>query len=255
MSTTTPTDLDTYPYGWRDVSRVADDGTVVTERISLTLEEALAPQEGDVVPEAIFHRRWRDYLSDVFLTRLVNDPTIAVLSDQRVDWGPANIPAYSPDVVVMQGVKVHRNWRTFDLVAEGAEPLLVIEITSMTTAEADLTDKPIAYAKARVREYIVIDGESQRGRAPLRIIAYRLGESGLKPVEPDARGWYWLEAVGVWLGLERGERPRCYDEAGQPILDYPEASERMADQEARIAEQAARIAALEAEVRRLRGAG
>jgi hypothetical protein len=57
----------------------------------------------------------------------------------------------------------------------------------------------------------------------------------------------------LWLGVEQG-RPRCYDEAGQPIPDYLEQTAARLAAEARAEAAEARLRDLEAELRRLRGA-
>ena len=232
-------EADPFAHGWRFVDRVQPDGTVIVEQVPLTADEALHPQEGDQVTESTLHHLWRSYLHDVFRTQAAGDLSIAVLSNVRVEWGRADIPAYGPDVAVMVGVREQREWRTFDVAREGAQPALIVEITSPSTASADRSTKLDDYERAGVQTYVVVDAVGQRGRPHLRLVGYQLGETGYDLMPPDARGWLWLAPVRVWLGIESG-RPRCYDETGQPIPDY--------------LEQTARIADLEAELRRVRGA-
>ena len=245
-------EADPFPHGWRFVDRVQPDGSVIVEQVPLTADEALHPREGDQVPESTLHDLWRSYLRDVFRAQTAGDPSVAVLSDVRVEWGQPDIPAYGPDVAVMIGVREQQEWRTFNVAREGAQPALIVEITSPTTASADRTTKRDDYERAGVRTYVVVDAVGQRRRQP-RLVGYRLGEAGYEVMQPDARGWLWLATVRVWLGIE-AVRPRCYDEAGQPIPDYLEQAAKVSEQAARIAEQAARIAELEAALRRAGGA-
>jgi Uma2 family endonuclease len=218
------------------VERRRADGSIVDEEVPLTLADLLAPLEGDKVSETLDHEDWRLYLADVFKRQVAADPTVVVLADVRVEWGPADMPAYTPDVAVMRGVRARQNWGTFDLVAERAEPVLVVEITSPATARNDRVTKRLAYGQVGVGCYVLIDTVGRRRRAAPELTVY--GPGGIETLRPDARGWVWLAVVGVWIGIADG-RPRCYDPAGQPIPDY--------------VEQASRIAALEAELRRLRG--
>jgi Uma2 family endonuclease len=250
----------------RFVERVLDDGTVVVDTIPLTLEESLVPEEGDQVPESYLHEQWRTYLSLVFQQRLAADPAAVVLSDVRVEWGRPGVPGYTPDVAIMRGVREQREWRTFDLAEEGARPVLVIEITSPRTVENDRVAKRRAYAQVGVECYILIDTVSRRRQPSVRLVGYRRGAAGFEPLPPDARGWLWLAAVDLWLGLENG-RPRLYESDGRPVPDYVEQAAqnaeqaaliaaqaaRNAEQAALIAAQAARLAEVEAELRRLRG--
>jgi Uma2 family endonuclease len=227
-----------FAHGWRFVERVKPDGTVIVEQEPLTAEEAMHPQEGDQVTESTLHDLWRGYLGDVFRAQVADDPTIAVLSNVRVEWGDADIPPYGPDVAVMTGVRQQREWRTFDIAREAAQPALIVEITSPSTAAADRSTKLEAYERAGVTTYVIVDAVGQRGRPHVRLVGFQLADGGYDVAQPDQRGWLWLAPARVWLGIEHG-RPRCYDEAGGPIPDY--------------LEQAARIAALEAELRRARG--
>jgi Uma2 family endonuclease len=227
-----------FVHGWRFVERVEPDGAVTVEQEPLTAEEALHPQEGDQVTESTLHDLWRGYLRDVFRAQVAGDPTIAVFSNVRVEWGTADIPPYGPDVAVMTGVRQQREWRTFDIAREAANPALIIEITSPSTATADRSTKLDAYERGGVATYVIVDAVGQRGRQHVRLVGFQLADGGYDVAQPDQRGWLWLAPVRVWLGIEQG-RPRCYDEAGQPIPDY--------------LEQAARIAALEMELRLARG--
>ncbi len=232
----TAPEAEPFAHGWRFVDRVQPDGTVIVEQVPLTADEALHPQAGDQVTESTLQHLWRSYLHDVFRAWVAGDRSIAVLSNVRVEWGQADVPPYGPDVAVIVGVREQQEWRTFDVAREGAQPALIVEITSPSTATADCSTKRDDYERAGVQTYVVVDAVGRR-RQP-RLIGYQLGDTGFDVMQPDARGWLWLAPVRVWLGIESG-RPRCYAETGQPLPDY--------------LEQTARIADLEAELRRVRG--
>lgn len=246
------TTADPFPYGWRYVKMAGPDGIVRTERVPLTADQAWHPEEGDQVTENSQHERWRTYLGSVFAARLAGDPTAAVLSDVLVKWDHPTVRPTGPDVAVLLGVQEQRVWGTFDVAEEGARPALVIEIVSPSSTETDRSGKRDEYEAVGVPLYVLVDAVGLRDPAPLRLIAYRLGATGYEVMPPDERGWLWLEPVRVWLGVEHG-RPRCYDEAGQPIPDYLEQAAARAEAETRAAAAEARVRELEAELRRLRG--
>jgi Uma2 family endonuclease len=228
---------DPFYYGWRHVERVRD-GRLTVELVPLTEDQAWHPQEGDQVTESSQHDRWCSYLRDALLIHLAADPGAVVLSDVRVRWATRKVRPTGPDVIVLLGARRQREeWRTFDVAAEGARPVLVIEILSPKTAERDRTGKKAEYATIGVPQYVLIDplGPPER---PLSLVGYRLVAGEYVEAAPDARGWLSLDEVGLWLGSEAG-RPRLYDAAGRPLLDMKE--------------YAARVRELEAEVRRLRG--
>jgi len=93
---------------------------------------------------------------------------------------------------------------------------------------------------------------------PVRLVDYRLVGRRYVVQPPDARGWVWLAAVQVWLGVVDGE-PVCFDETGQRIGGITAQAARADTEAARAAAEAAaraeaetRVRALEEELRRLR---
>ena len=61
-----PADQPEFPYGWREVQRALPDGSVEFDRIPLTLEDVLHPQEGDVGQRRIARAA---YLGQAFVDR------------------------------------------------------------------------------------------------------------------------------------------------------------------------------------------
>ncbi len=257
---------DPYRYGWRYVCRTGAAGRTVWEQVPLTLEDVLHPQEGDFVIQNDAHHRRCIYLYDVFSARLAADPSAVVLSDVLIAWDVPGLKAHGPDIAVILGVRERKDWGTFEVADEGVRPALIVEVTSPETARLDRVTKLRQYARARVPLYIIVDTARRRRQPVLRLLGYRLEAAGYAPLAPDERGWLWLEPVRCWLGIQENEIV-CYDEAGQPLGDYPALAMALAaEQEARnVAERAqaeaerraeaaeVRLRELEAEVRRLRG--
>jgi hypothetical protein len=265
---------DPFFYGYRYVERVDDRGAVTVVRVPLTPYDVLHPQEDDRVTQNDPHARRCDYLFDVFRARVADDPTTIVLHDMRIDWQVPDLEPHGPDIAVMLGVRERKEWSTFHVKAEGARPALIVEVTSPATVVADRAEKFEEYALAGVPIYVIVDAVLRRRPAPPRLLGYRLEAGRYQPLTPDERGRLWLEPVRAWLGIE-AEEIICYDEAGQPLGDYPslaaelaaerrareeaEQAERRAREEAEQAERRAReeaearLRALEEELRRLRG--
>jgi len=234
---------DPYRYGWRDVPRTLPNGEKIFERVPLTLNDILHPQVGDFRVHTQDHERFCSYLYNVFTARVSDDPGALVLHDVRVAWAKRDLGAHGPDIAVIFGVREKRDRSTFDEKKEGTKPSLIVEVTSPETRSVDLVDKVDHYERAGVRTYVIIDNYRRTGPITRRLLGYRLTPAGYIPLEPDERGWLWLEAVRLWLGLHNNE-PVCYDETGRPIEDYSQLKVAQTEAESRaVAEAQARAEA------------
>jgi colicin import membrane protein len=273
-------DADPFRYGWRDVQQTRPDGSVAWERVALTLEDVLHPQEGDVIPENNLHERERRYVTDVFERRLAGRTDSLVLSDCLIDWGLEGLRDHSPDVApVLDVTDPQRRRGKFYVAREGTRPFLIVEIVSPDTRVNDVERKVEEYYRVRVPLYVIVDEEWEG--APRRMLAYRYSPQGYQAVALDERGRVLLEGLGIRLGL-RDNQVVCWDAVtGEEVGDYTQvteayarerqaraaaerreqehaearaAAERRAEEEAEAraaAEQ--RLRDLEAELRRLRG--
>jgi Uma2 family endonuclease len=219
-------DDDPFRFGWRHVRHEQPDGTETWERVPLTLEDVLHPQEEDFIVQNAAHARRQRYIADVFSIRLADDPTAVVLADVRVAWDVPGITAHGPDIAVILGVKQIRDWGTFDVAEEGVRPILIVELTSPSTASLDRSNKLEEYDLVGVETYIIVDSVTRGGVTTLRLLGYTLTPAGYRVLPPNERGWLWLDVVRVWLGITDNEVV-CYDEAGQPLGDYVAVSEAL----------------------------
>ncbi len=256
-----PADDDPYRYGWRYVRIEKPDGTVDLDQVPLTLEDVLFPEFGDFIVQSAYHGLDLVYLKTVFESRLTWNPLAEIFSDTRVDWNLPGVRPLGPDIAVFLHVEKRRNWKTFDVAAERARPALVVEVTSPDTRKNDVEDKFEFYRRAKVPLYVIADGiqDDEHGRK-LELRAYRYARGRYVKVRPDARGWIWLDAVGLWLGVTQDprtgyDRLACYDEQGRELGDYAAVTQALeAEAEARAAAErqaaaAERQAAAEAEAR------
>ena len=257
--------------------------------VPLSLEEALHPQEEDHYTVSNLHTRDRNYLRNVFSSRIAPIQGAFVVADRRIAWDAEGTYAHGPDVAVIFNVSERKLWSTFNVVEEGTRPALIIEVTSWSTRENDVEKKVVEYAEAGVARYVIVDADESNGTRTISFIHYQLpdGASEYEELPISANGRVWLPEVKLWLGEEQG-LVACYDPRGRKIPNYveldravmeldarseaaearAEAAEqaitteveaRMADIQARkaaerlAAEKVALVAQLQAEIERLRG--
>ncbi|MDW8234763.1 MAG: Uma2 family endonuclease, partial [Roseiflexaceae bacterium] len=193
----TPPADDPFRYGWRYVPRPTPDDPHHFDQVPLTLEDVLHPEEGDQVLCNYDHQRRVRYLADVFLARTADRPDAVVLSDVRIAWDVPGLRAHGPDLMVIFGVQVIRNWSTFDVAQEGVRPTLIVEVTSPETRALDLEVKTVHYALAGVPLYVIVDAYEQRGVTLLRVLGYELADGAYRSLVPNEQGRLWLEPLGV----------------------------------------------------------
>src|SRR4051794_18258648 len=100
-----------FEYGWRMVRRKGLNGRQEWERIPLTLDDVLHPQEGDVHLPSDPHTDDCTYSRDVLKDRYAGDRSVAVLSDCRILWDVPGLRPHSPDLAVIFGVKQRKGWQ------------------------------------------------------------------------------------------------------------------------------------------------
>jgi hypothetical protein len=258
---------DTFRYGWRFVKKTQPDGTVELEKVGLTLEDVLHPQEGDVIPDRRLQRLDAQYLGPIFEERAERLPGGLVLTDCIVDWGIPGVGNHSPDLSVFAGL-THQpplDLGVFRLGPSGGHCVLAVEIVSPSTRVNDVRHKVAEYYQARVALYVLIDQEREGG--PRRLLAYRRGRKRYSPVAPDEQGRLLLESLGLYLGL-KNNRAVCYDaETGAELGNYRQqvaarqAAEKEVRKEARARKSVEKrvravedkLREMEAELRRMRG--
>ena len=93
---------DPFRIGWRHIRHEQPDGTEAWERVPLTLEDLLHPQEEDFIVQNRLHQLLMEYLRTVFAAQLADDPSAVVLADVRVAWDVPGLEAHGPDIAVMK---------------------------------------------------------------------------------------------------------------------------------------------------------
>jgi len=220
-------------YGYRDVRRTLPSGEVVVDRIALTLEDLLHPQEGDVAVASSLHHHEKHYLASVFRSQLADDTKALVLSNCGICWDIPTLQHHSPDVTVVLNVRAQRaNWPIFRVAEEGTRPSLIVEIVSPSYRENDVETKVLQYHLAGVPWYIIVDREKEDDTP--RLIVRRHQSDGWEVVPLNEKGHIWLPMVRVWLGIQDG-KIACFDaDTGDRFGDYAEECRKLDKQKARI---------------------
>lgn len=261
-------EIDPFRYGWRYLRNEDPDGNFEMAQVPLTLSDLLYPEVGDFVVHSKAHEDRCTYLANVFSAQLKDEPTAVVLHDVRVAWDVPGLRPNGSDIAIIHGLREIQNWSTFDVSKEGVRPALIIEVTSPETRSIDVSTKLEIYAQAGVPQYVIVDTRRGQGRETLHLLGYRLIMGGYEVLHSDERGWLWLEAVGLWIGL-RDNEVYCYDEAGKQLANYAAMATAYAEAESRAASEAqarteaesrasaaeSRLQELETELRHLRGGG
>jgi colicin import membrane protein len=193
-----------FAYGWRYVLRPGRNGRTQRERIPLTLEDVLHPQEADVLVPGDPHADDCTYLRNVAKDQYADDDSVLVLTDCDIYWDIPELKNHRPDLAVIFGVKQRRDWPSFDVKNEKVRPRLIVEVASPQTRVVDVEDKVIEYARAGVPHYVIADVDEATARRRLTLKAYRLKgrRRTYEPVKLNDRGWAWLEPLRLWLGVK-----------------------------------------------------
>jgi Uma2 family endonuclease len=121
------------------------------------------------------------------------------------------------------------------VVAVDGPPVLIVEVLSESTHEADLDlvrGKGYSYARAGVPEYLTLDPTGQF--VPEGIRAWRLVEGVYRPWAPDANGRWQSTQLPVAIGLE-GTLATVYSHDGRRMLHEGEIEEVLARKDAELA--------------------
>jgi Uma2 family endonuclease len=240
MPPTVPTPTvteDPFRYGWRDVYSAGPDGQEAHERVPLTLEDVLHPQEGDVIFQNEVHASDCRYLANVFSTRPIGPPHAVVTEDKGIQWGVEGIRHHSPDIGVFVGLsrEPERGSAMLELAELQGRCVLVIEVVSPSTRVNDVVTKIDHYYRVGVPLYVIIDQVKEDGPRALR--AYRHGPKHFLPVELDGQGRLLLPLLGLRLGLREG-RVVCFDgQTGQELGDYSQVVRELQEKDQKIEDQ------------------
>ena len=130
----------------------------------------------------------------------------------------------APDVLLVKGV---RKWDRpiYKLWEEGRVPSLVVEVTSDSTRDEDLSKKKGIYQRLGVEEYFLFDPYGDYLEP--RLQGQRLEGGRYIPMAPKPDGALASSTTGLILRPE-GERLRLVDPVAGPLLWIEEMEEELA---------------------------
>ena len=230
------------------------DGRMVLLEFPLTPELFLDPQ----LEDKMIQGDWHDVTCRDIMTALVShfrsQPEVLVVHDMKHFLLP-RLPAPSPDVSVIRGIRHRRKRSSFVVAEEGVFPTLIIEVVSpgsLRVRQTDLEDKVALYRLAGIPEYLIVDAVRGPDDWSYRLQGYRKQDEGwYHSIELDAEGRFLSETAGLWFQVAPdGQRVLIYEyPSGRRLLNALEQEERAERAEAE-AMQAKRKALCEAEARR-----
>jgi len=194
--------------------------------------------DGQPMAESDIHRKEMLDLIAALDRRYQDTPDVYVAGNMFLYFrqgDPRSVVA--PDVFLVRGIPKGER-KSFKLWEEGRVPSLVIEVTSESTRNEDLTRKKACYERLGVEEYVLHDPEGDY-LSP-RLQGYRLAGDRYEPMPARFDGSLDSRTTGLTLRVE-GTNLRLIDTAtGERLLWVNELGDR--------------VQALEAEIARLRAA-
>jgi Uma2 family endonuclease len=177
--------------------------------------------DGQPMAESDLHRKEMTYLIEALTEHFRQADDIYVAGNLFFYYkkgDPRSVVA--PDLFVVKGV-AKRDRKIYKLWEEHRSPCFVVEVTSDTTRDEDLSDKLTVYEQLGVEEYFLFD--------PLgdyldpRLQGHRLVNGRYRPAPLEADGSLVSRTTGVTLQVD-GEHLRLTETAsGRSCLRYEEA--------------------------------
>lgn len=149
----------------------------------------------------------------------------------------------APDVLVTFGIG-QKQRQTYKVWEEGKVPDFVMEFSSKTTYQNDLTDKMNLYAALGIPNYLLYDAEALYLPSPL--MGFQLVKGVYVPIPPSVDGSIHSDILGLDFHI-RERRLEVYDPVSEQWLQTPAETA-----EARAETAEAEVARLQAELARLK---
>jgi Uma2 family endonuclease len=188
--------------------------------IPLRREVHYPESDGKPMGETEIHIREIIYLLEALAEHLREVPEVYVGADMLLYYVEGNPRQFVvPDVFVTLGVPRGQR-RTYKLWEEGRPPTLIVEVTSDSTRNEDVSRKKSLYEGLGVEEYFLYDPLQDYLRPVLQ--GFRLVNGRYQPLPVGIDGAILSRATGATFRLEtRGIR--LLDTAtGEPILSNEE---------------------------------
>lgn len=215
--------------------------------IPLPYEPEIEYPESDGKPmaESDVHLAVMMHLVQGLRDHFADDPAVYVAGNLLLYYEEGKRASVAPDLFVVRGVpKGERD--TYLLWREGKGPCFVLEVTSKSTRDEDLSTKKVLYRRLGVEEYVLFDPRGEYLEPRFQGLRLATGPTrDYRPIPLAADGSLISRTLGVAFHPE-GKSLRMTDLAtGQPLLGFGDWKARAQEAEVRVAEEAAARAAAE----------
>ena len=214
--------------------------------------------DGEPMAASDFHLEILIWLLQTLKAHFVPRPDVYVSGDILTYYTEGDPRAViAPDVLVSFGIG-RKQRHTYKVWEEGKAPDFVMEFSSKTTYQNDLTDKMDIYAALGIPNYLLYDAEALYLPSPL--IGFQLVDGVYIPIPPGVDGGIHSDVLGLDFHI-RDRRLAVYDPVGKQWLQTAaeqqatraETAEARAETaEARAEQEAIARQKAEEEVKRLR---
>lgn len=194
--------------------------------------------DGEPMAASDFHLEILIWLLQTLKAHFARRPDVYVSGDILTYYKEGDPRAVvAPDVLVSFGIG-QKQRHTYKVWEEGKVPDFVMEFSSKTTYQNDLTDKMDLYATLGIPNYLLYDAEALYLPSPL--MGFQLVGGVYIPIPPGVDGGIRSDVLSLDFHI-RERRLGIYDSVGAQWLQTPSETA-----EARAAEQATRAETAEA---------
>ena len=186
--------------------------------------------DGEPMAASDLHLEILIWLLQVLKAHFVDMPDTYVSGDiltYYTEGNPRDVVA--PDVIVSFGIG-QKNRHTYKVWEEGKAPDFVMEFSSKTTYQKDLTEKRTLYAALGIPNYLLYDAEALYLPSPL--MGFQLVKGLYVPIRPGDAGNIHSDVLGLDFVVQE-RRLRVYEPVRGEWLQTPaEAYAARAEREA-----------------------
>lgn len=186
------------------------------------------------------------WLLQTLKAHFADTPEVYVSGDILTYYTEGNPRAVvAPDVLVTFGIGQKRR-QTYKVWEEGKAPDFVMEFSSKTTYQNDLTDKMALYAALDIPNYLLYDAEALYLPSPL--MGFQLVKGIYVPVPPGDDGSIHSDVLGLDFHI-RDRRLAVYDPVSEQWLQTPAEQHAARAEDAETRAEAAETRVEDAETR------
>ncbi len=174
--------------------------------------------DGEPMAASDLHMEILIWLLQTLKAHFARSPDVYVSGDILTYYTEGDPRAViAPDVIVSFGIG-RKQRHTYKVWEEGKVPDFVMEFSSKTTYQNDLTDKMDLYAALGIPNYLLYDAEALYLPSPL--IGFRLVDRGYVPILPSGDGGIHSDILGLDFHI-RDRRLGVYDPVNKQWLQTP----------------------------------